>query len=75
LIAKPLYRLLKKNAIFVSEEEERIAFETLKRKLVVASTLAINPKAAIELHCDVTKLHVLLKNYFNKLVYASLIGA
>jgi len=53
LIARPLYHLLKKDTTFKFGEEERLAFVTLKNRLVEAPVLAVyNPKAYIELHCD-----------------------
>jgi len=52
LIARPLYRFLKKIA-FEFGECERNSFVTLKNKLVEAPILAVyNPKAYTELHCD-----------------------
>jgi len=53
LIARPLYQLLKKDVTFKFGEEERLAFVTLKNRLVEAPILAVyNPKAHTELHCD-----------------------
>lgn len=53
IIARPLYRLLKKDIAFQFGESERNAFVTLKNKLVEAPILAVfNPKASTELLCD-----------------------
>lgn len=53
IIARPLYRLLKKDVVFEFGERERNAFVTLKNKLVEAPILAVyNPNANTELHCD-----------------------
>jgi len=53
LIARPLYQLLRKDVTFKFGEEERLAFVTLKNRLVEAPILAVyNSKAHTELHCD-----------------------
>lgn len=53
ILAKPLYDLIRKNAIFKFEESEIKSFETLKEKLVSAPVLAIySPVLETELHCD-----------------------
>lgn len=53
IIAKPLYSLLKKDATFIFDTEQRMAFDTLKQKLIEAPVLAIyDPKATTELYCD-----------------------
>lgn len=53
LLAKPLYDLIKKNAIFIFGVAEREAFETLKCCLASRPVLAIySPHAETELHCD-----------------------
>lgn len=52
ILVKPLYDLIKKNAVFVFKKEEITAFEFLKNSLVSHSILAIySPKAETELHC------------------------
>lgn len=53
LVAKPLYDLIKKNAVFKFNFEENAAFETLKKCLSSKPILAIySPRAETELHCD-----------------------
>lgn len=53
LIAKPLYDLLRKNAVFCFGPEEYHAFVTLKQSLISEPVLAIySPKLKTELHCD-----------------------
>lgn len=52
-VAKPLYELVKKNAVFKFNEEEYEAFEALKQRLASKPVLAIfSPTAETELHCD-----------------------
>ena len=53
VIARPLYNLLQKDAVFYFNEEESNAFNLLKQKLITAPILAIfDPLAETELHCD-----------------------
>ncbi|XP_018368249.1 PREDICTED: uncharacterized protein K02A2.6-like [Trachymyrmex cornetzi] len=53
LIARPLYELLKKDVPFRFGQTEKMAFETLKTRLVESPILAVyNPRAYTELHCD-----------------------
>lgn len=53
VIAKPLYDLLKKDAIFKFTDIELNYFEKLKSKLIIAPVLAIyDPQDLTELHCD-----------------------
>lgn len=53
IIAKPLYELLRKNAVFRFGPEENYAFTTLKECLVTKPVLTIySPKLKTELHCD-----------------------
>lgn len=52
-IAKPLSDLLRKNAKFKMEDDEKIAFEQLRNSLVNAPVLKLfNPKAETEIHTD-----------------------
>ncbi|EFA12861.1 Retrovirus-related Pol polyprotein from transposon 17.6-like Protein [Tribolium castaneum] len=52
-IAKALYDLLRKNAVFQFDADALNALETLKSKLISAPVLAIySPSAETELHCD-----------------------
>lgn len=52
-IAKPLYDLIRKDAIFQFNKEQVETFELLKSKLIEAPILAIySPKLITELHCD-----------------------
>ncbi|XP_011859685.1 PREDICTED: uncharacterized protein LOC105557126 [Vollenhovia emeryi] len=53
IIAKPLYDLVKKNAVFRFGPEENRVFELLKKLLSSQPILAIySPKLLTELHCD-----------------------
>lgn len=55
-IAKPLSDMLRKDAKFVFKEEQRGAFEQLKRSLVANPVLKIyDPLAETELHTDASK--------------------
>ncbi|CAK9814872.1 Transposon Tf2-9 polyprotein [Anthophora quadrimaculata] len=57
ITAKPLYDLLKKNAVFKFSEAALNAFDLLKSKLVTNPILAIyDPKDKTELHCDASAL-------------------
>lgn len=57
IIAKPLYDLLKKSAVFVFGTVELRAFENLKNKLISAPVLCIyNPNAETQLHYDASSL-------------------
>jgi len=57
IISKPLYDLLKKNAIFSIKDVELKAFEQLKSMLVASPVLSIfNPHDETELHCDASTL-------------------
>ncbi|XP_011686421.1 PREDICTED: uncharacterized protein LOC105449119 [Wasmannia auropunctata] len=52
-IARPLQNLLRKSVKFDFDESCRIAFNTLKERLIAAPVLRLyNPKAEIELHTD-----------------------
>lgn len=52
-IAKPLTDLLKQNAVFIFEEDQRNAFNLLKQKLACSPVLKIyNPKLPTEVHTD-----------------------
>lgn len=56
IIALPLTRLLKKDVIFVWDQEQETAFNDLKLKLVSQPTLAIyDHNAETELHTDASK--------------------
>lgn len=56
-IAKPLYDLIKKNAVFKFQETELSAFEIIKTKLIAQPLLAIySPTLVTELHCDASAL-------------------
>lgn len=53
LIAKPLYDLLKKDAVFQFTTQENDAFEFLKKCLLASPVLSIySPDDETELHCD-----------------------
>lgn len=57
VIAKPLYDLLRKQAIFKFGLEQIKAFESLRTKLVEQPILAIySPLNETELHCDISSL-------------------
>lgn len=57
IIAKPLYDLLRKNAVFVFNESEIEVFEFLKKCLVSSPVLAIySPLDETELHCDASAI-------------------
>lgn len=57
VIAKPLYNLIRKNQQFKFEEQELVAFETIKQKLVAQPILSIySPHSETELHCDASTL-------------------
>jgi hypothetical protein len=56
-IAKPLYDLLKKDSVFVFDEDKLAVFETIKQKLSEQPILCLyNPNAETELHCDASSL-------------------
>ena len=56
IIAKPLSDLLKKDQPFQMKQEQRVAFETLKRKLSEGPVLRIyHPGNETELHTDASK--------------------
>lgn len=56
-IAKPLFDLIKKNAVFHFNELEFQAFETLKSKLASPPILAVySPELETELHTDASSL-------------------
>lgn len=57
-VAEPLTRLTKKGALFLWEEDQKTAFESLKGSLTNAPVLNMfNPKAAItEVHTDASSL-------------------
>lgn len=58
-IAKPLNNLLKKSSDFVFDKECRIAFDSLKEKLISAPVLHLyNPQAMTELHTDASAIAV-----------------
>lgn len=55
VLAKPLYALLRKDAVFNFSPEENDAFVELKRRLAREPVLAIySPDLKTELHCDVS---------------------
>lgn len=57
VIAKPLYDLLRKDAVFKFEEHEISVFEFLKTCLLDSPVLAIySPDDETELHCDASSL-------------------
>lgn len=57
IIAKPLYDLLRKDAVFKFEQQETETFEFLKKCLIASPVLAIySPKDETELHCDASSL-------------------
>lgn len=56
-IAKPLYDLLRKNAVFKFERNELDAFEVLKSNLLDSPILSIySPAKETELHCDASSI-------------------
>jgi len=57
IIAKPLYDLLKKDAVFSFGEDKLEVFETIKQKLSGHPILCLyHPNAETELHCDASSL-------------------
>lgn len=57
IIAKPLYDVLRKDAVFEFGLEKEQAIEKLKKKLIEAPVLSIyNPNSETELHCDASQL-------------------
>lgn len=57
IISKPLYDLLRKDAVFKFDEQEKKVFEFLKDCLTASPVLAIySPKDETELHCDASAL-------------------
>ncbi|CAG4907160.1 unnamed protein product [Colias eurytheme] len=57
LIAKPLTDLLRKDKEFTFNDEQRVAFQTLKEKLADAPVLKIfNPSLKTELHTDASSV-------------------
>ena len=57
LIAKPLYDLLRKDAVFKFNKSELESFELLKSKLLQSPILSIySPTAETELHCDASSI-------------------
>lgn len=53
LVAKPIYDLLRKDAVFRFEEQEIEAFNFLKKLLSDSPILGIySPEDETELHCD-----------------------
>lgn len=53
MVAKPLYDLVRKDAVFTFSEIDMRGFEALKRKLMEARILRLdNPHHETELHCD-----------------------
>ena len=69
IIARPLYQLLKKDAIFKFGEAERTTFQMLKLKLTEVPILAIyNPECYTELHCDAS-IHVSIRGNSTSTVF------
>lgn len=53
VVAKPLYDLTKKGAVFQFGNKEQVVFEALKNRLINAPILSIySPHDETELHCD-----------------------
>lgn len=53
VVAKPLYDLTKKDAVFRFGNKEQVVFEALKNRLINAPILSIySPHDETELHCD-----------------------
>lgn len=58
-LARPLTKLTKADTVWAWSEEQEIAFQDIKSKLVTRPVLALyNPSSITEVHCDASKVGV-----------------